>query len=64
MTENWSRGLPRDRKSMGQDEVGSGMEGSQEGPEGACGLSRQFLQRAEERAGPWGSPLYWQRRSR
>ena len=43
MTENWSRGLPRDKKSMAQDEVGSGTEGSQEGPEGACGLSRQFL---------------------
>ena len=43
MTENWLRGLPRDKRSMAQDEVGSGTEGSQEGPEGACGLSRQFL---------------------
>ena len=49
MTGNWSRGLPVDRKSMAQDEVGSGTEGSQEGPEGACGLFRQLLSSTKDR---------------
>ena len=34
--------IPRDRKSVAREEVGSGRVGSQEGPEGACDIIWAF----------------------